>query len=86
MLSFAMEKICCLSTLVSPQDDIIVFITYAFLFIFAFGTAFVGLMPSLGDGPFHVNGAFFAPFWSMYGEFGDLIDVEIAGGSLTTRC
>ncbi|KAL1519454.1 hypothetical protein AB1Y20_022976 [Prymnesium parvum] len=66
------------------KDDILVFITYAFMFIVAFGTAFVGLMPGLGDGPFAVNGAFYVPFWSMYGEFGDLADVGAAGGWLST--
>eukprot|EP00966_Prymnesium_polylepis_P080837 1872816-Prymnesium_polylepis.1 len=66
------------------KDDIIVFVTYAFVFIVAFGSAFVGLMPALGDGPFMVNGAFFAPFWSMYGEFGELGEVGQAGGPLST--
>lgn len=54
------------------------YIVYAFVFIFGFGTAFVGLMPNLsGDGSFAVDGAFFAPFWAMYGEFGELATVRV---------
>ena len=63
-------------------DDIIVFIVYAFICIFGCGTAFVGLMPGLGDGPFSVDGAFFAPFWAMYGEFGDLAEVGSNAGPI----
>jgi ADP-ribose pyrophosphatase len=53
----------------------------------AFVSAFVALMPNLGDengidGTFGADGAFALPFWAMFGEFGDLHSVGVAGGRL----
>lgn len=62
--------------------DIIMFGGILLVVMAAFASAFVALMPSLGDATFGTDGAFALPFWAMFGEFGDLHSVGVAGGRL----
>jgi len=62
--------------------DIVMFGGILVVVMAAFASAFVALMPSLGDTTFGTDGAFSLPFWAMFGEFGDLHDVGLAGGRL----
>jgi hypothetical protein len=56
------------------MKDVRVFFFIFIPILIGFASAFVGLMPTLGDGAgtFRSNGPFQAPFWAVYGEFGDL--------------
>jgi hypothetical protein len=57
------------------------------LIVIGFASAFVGLMPTLGDDPngtFRSNGPFQAPFWAVYGEFGDLDGISRHGSWVGT--
>mmetsp|Transcript_9943 Transcript_9943/g.28938 ORF Transcript_9943/g.28938 Transcript_9943/m.28938 type:complete len:1510 (+) Transcript_9943:1910-6439(+) len=62
--------------------DIVMFGGILVVVMAAFASAFVALMPTLGDETFGTDGAFALPFWAMFGEFGDLHAVGLAGGQL----
>jgi hypothetical protein len=62
--------------------DIIMFGGILLVVMAAFASAFVALMPSLGDATFGTDGAFALPFWAMFGEFGDLHSIGVAGALL----
>jgi len=58
--------------LMALVDDVVVFLIIFFLVLIGFAAAFIGLMPTLGTGEFDASGPFQAPFWAMFGEFGEL--------------
>ena len=62
------------------KTDLIVFSTLALVFVVSFGGALVALMPLHGSAPFHADGAFYIPWWAMFGEFGEVMELGISGG------
>jgi ADP-ribose pyrophosphatase len=70
--------------LVQVSENIAVWITLFSILLIGFSAASLGLMPSLGGGAWTPSGAFFLPWWAMYGEFGELSDVSAAGSAVGT--
>ena len=47
--------------------------------ILGFSTALLGLMPALNNtDPWATDGAFFFPYWAMFGEYGEVNDFAVA--------
>ena len=71
--------------LIALMDDVKVFILIFGLIVVGFASAFVGLMPTLGQSDtFSSAGAFQAPFWAVYGEFGELDGISRHGSAAGT--
>jgi len=64
------------------SKDIMLFSFILCLVMAAFCSAMVGIMPSLGESSFDTDGAFALPWWALFGEFGELHNVGVAGGWL----
>ena len=63
--------------------DVKIFVVFLTLIMLGFMTAMLGLMPTLSpEGAFSADGAFFFPFWAMFGEYGDVGD--FAKASIST--
>ena len=70
--------------LVQVSENVAVWLTLFAILLFGFSAASLGLMPSLGGGAWTPSGAFFLPWWAMYGEFGELSEVSAAGSAIGT--
>jgi len=58
--------------LIDLYKDIQIFVVILALVVFGFSAALMGLVPALSDSVFTTSGAFFLPYWAMFGEYGDL--------------
>jgi len=66
--------------IIELMEVVKVFIWLLLIFLISFGGALVTLMPMHGSAGFNADGAFYIPWWAMYGEFGEIDDLGRSGG------
>ncbi|EOD04356.1 hypothetical protein EMIHUDRAFT_107737 [Emiliania huxleyi CCMP1516] len=64
------------------SKEVMLFSFILCLVMAAFCSAFVAVLPSLGEDTFDTDGAFALPWWALFGEYGDLHTISVAGGWL----
>ena len=65
--------------LLELYSDIKIFVVILALVMLGFSTALLGLMPALNNAdPWATDGAFFFPYWAMFGEYGEVTDFASA--------